>query len=216
MANGIPGFEQALERERSERNLAYLNPVEIVCGHRVRQVTPLLLCKLLEARSPFMCGGSYGYPHVVQFLCILGESQLTTETAFLEEQRRLFAALVSIPLHECEKQISEFLGVTFRDQPSGKKDGAPIASSVAWLEYRMTGEPWKWTREQTLNTPLRIIYQQIRCWQKEQGESVVNNLSHKAKAEWLKQLQAAIDSGEITPENVAAFQEQQFKLHSRN
>jgi len=209
VANGIPGFERALSQERSERNLAYLSRTEKVLGEPVLQITPLLLCSLVEIRSPFLVGGGLNYPQVAQFLCALSPLNDASSPSNI---RRLYESIARFPLQQCESEIEAFLAVTFRDQPRGSgPDGAPVASSAAALEYRMK-VTFGWDRELTLNTSLRIIYQQLRLWQQEQGQIVINTLSQRTKADWQKTLQAALDSGQITVEQIAEFQSQQSAL----
>ena len=209
MANGIPGFDLALSQERSERNLAYLSRTETVLGEQVLQITPLLLCSLVEKRSPFLVGGVVNYPQVAQFLCALSPLDDASSPTNI---RRLYESIAHFPLTKCEAEVEEFLAVTFRDQPKGSgPDCAPVASSAAALEYRMK-VTFGWDRELTLNTPLRIIYQQLRLWQQEQGQIVINALSQRTKADWQKTLQAALDSGQITAEQISEFQTQQAAL----
>lgn len=100
--------------------------------------------------------------------------------------------LATMPLAMACDQIEEYLAITFRDSTGGSGGGAPIAISTAWMEYRMK-VTFDWDSERTLNTSMRRIFGLVRCWQKEQGEIVVNKLSHGVQDERLKQRQRELD-----------------------
>jgi len=207
--NGIPGYEEALSQERRERNLAYLNLPFEICGIIVRQITPFDYCALVESRSPFVVGGKLTRVKSAHFIFLLSD-----EFKGKGKEDSIKIILERLCVFSDDKvfsEISDLVEITFRDAGTGQAKSAPVASSAAWLEYRMGGEPWRWDRERTLKTPLRIIYQQIRCDDKVKGEIVKNELSHKAQGDWLKALNEGIQDGSITPEMLAKFQEAQAK-----
>lgn len=142
------------------------------------------LIKLTYAENPYLVGGGeISYPVCAQFIFFLSVDPISIDDAL--------SAVAAFTLQECDEQITEYLDVTFRDQSSsgGIAPSAPIACLAAWLEYRMGAEPWKWDRERTLSTPLRIIFQQIRCWLSEKGETVVNKLSGAKTGDFLDAVQ---------------------------
>lgn len=202
MENAVPGLDAACAQERRERNQAYLDIPSTVCGVSVRQMTPMDLIKLTYAGSPYLVGsGNISYPVAAQFIFHLSVSALTIEESL--------SAVSNLTLQECDEQISEYVDLTFRDQSSsgGIAPSAPIACLAAWLEYRMGAEPWKWDREKTLSTPIRIIFQQIRCWLSEKGENVANKLSGACTGAFLDNLNSQLQSGEVTKDDVSKINE---------
>lgn len=184
MANAINGFDEACAQERHERNSAYLDLPAGVCGVVIRQMTPMDLARLTVAKNPYLTGsGAISHPVAAQFVFHLAASPITIESAL--------ACVAAFEIDELDNQIAQYLDVTFRDQASsgGMAPGAPVASLVAWLEYRMAGTPWGWNRDRTMGTPLRVIWQQIRCWLSEKGEPVINQLSGKKTGKFLRDLE---------------------------
>lgn len=183
--NAVPGFDEACAQERRERNQAYLDLPSEVCGVFIRQMTPMDLIKLTFAGNPYLVGGGeISYPVCAQLIFHLAVVAITIDEAL--------SAVAQSTLQECDEQITEYLDVTFRDQSSsgGVAPSAPVACLAAWLEYRMAAKPWKWSRKRTLSTPLRVIFQQIRCWLSEKGEQVTNKLSGKQTGDFLDAVQA--------------------------
>lgn len=201
MRNDIPGFEAAVRRERRARNQIYLGTAFHLCGFRVRNITPRIYGILSEAQTPFIFGGSIEDERpFIQFILICqtpGEKTLDEITE----------AAMDANLEDWRKQIGEFLDLTFLDAPQGGGDEAPIASSQAWMEYRMAGEPFRWDYEtKTADTPLRRIYQLIRCQDKEAGRVVTNSLSSKCEGDWLDDVQKQLDAGILTPAMIQEMQ----------
>lgn len=208
--SGIPGLDEALAQESRERNLAYLSEGFSICGVSVPQITPITLCKLIESRSPFIYGTEPTREHCGQFVYLV--RNLAPQSDFEKKQAiaKIHADFGKHSLAEIVTEIFEFVDITLRDQGGSSKGSTPIASNLAWWEYRFSGKPWQWKRNETLNTPLRILFQQLRCQEKEHGEAVVNNLSHKVKGDFLKEMQRHIDEGGITHEQIADLQNLKF------
>ncbi len=72
--------------------------------------------------------------------------------------------------------IDQFLDDTFLDAPDGKPS-RPYVCSIAWMEYSMASKPFGWSREYTLDQPLRVIYQLLRCRAIDSGMKVINRIS---------------------------------------
>lgn len=222
----VEGYGAAVSKERHDRNLAYLEVPYKLLGFSIRDITPLLLCKLLEANSPFVAGygAEFTKAHVAQFIfilsppyqrwglkawlhyiwCFIRSKSITGQELNAEAIKKIHLGLGLFTVAQCKEEIETFLDKTFLDQPTGGASKS-IASFLAWLEYYFVGEPWRWDRSRTLNTPNRILYQQQRCHDKANGEAVANRLSDKVKADWLKEIQKGLDEGKIKVEDLAAF-----------
>lgn len=87
-----------------------------------------------------------------------------------------------------EDEIDEFLNREFLDAPHAGKASVPYVSSVAWMVYRMSIDPFRWDKERTLKTPIREIYQYIRCDSLSKGQILRNTISDEVKEQWLATL----------------------------
>lgn len=148
--------------------------------------------RLGYARNPFAVGGIPSYPACAQFAFLLRAEVETSERKAIKRMTEITRGLAMLPLSMACDQIEDYLAITFRDSTGGSGGGAPIAISTAWMEYRMK-LTFGWESERTLNTSMRRIFGLVRCWQKEQGEIVVNKLSHGVQDERLKQRQRDLD-----------------------
>lgn len=211
--NAIPGFDEALAQERRERNVPYLSDFyeNDLCGTRVRNLTPILYVRLVESRTPFIAGGDAGLEHVAQFVYIASGLEISDSTERQKSIREIATRAGEIGLEDCFAQIDEYVDVTFRDSPEEGGGSSPIASSCAWMEYRFACDPWRWDRDRTLNMPIRILYQQIRCQEKEHGEAVANKLSRAAYKGFIEALQAGINDGSITQSDLDKIREANIK-----
>jgi hypothetical protein len=193
------GYEDAVALEQHARCIAYLNLPETVCGFKVKNITPLLHASLISHKTPFLLGGSFSHSHVAQFICLLSVNIVSDESIDLT-----LAEVSKIPLEQCSSEIDNFINLTFMDAPKGGKASKSIASATAWMVYRFRGEPFRMERQEILNTPYRILYQEMRCWEKEEGANIRNE-SDKLMGNWLQRLQDALDSGKITQEQLDEF-----------
>ncbi len=199
MPSCVQGYDEELERERIARNIVYLDGPVIVCGEPLRNLTPHLLVTLTVARSPFLVGGHPALAHVAQFLWACHANYAARSWW---KRRRLIKLISRFDLSDAVNDIHEFLDLTFMDTPSSiGKSEKPIASDVAWLIYRFRNPPWNQAEAVTMHTPFRKLYQELRCWQKENGAQV-NNRSDIKKSTWLQQLNEAVGRGEISQADV--------------
>lgn len=188
MACVIAGYESEVEQEQLKRNLVYLDQFEIVCGEPIRNITPRLQAILNSIRSPLLCGGAITRPVIAQFIWALHSDY--SQRAWWK-RRQLRKRLERIPLEDCMRDIGAFIELTFMDAPTGGREEKPIASSIAWMVYRFRHKPWCMSEHETSNTPLRKLYQELRCWERE-NQSVPANRSDILKTDWLNRLNAWI------------------------
>lgn len=189
MPCAVAGYEDEVAQEQLARNLVYLDCPETVLGELVRNITPHLLAVLTAIQSPFITGGPIRYPHIAQFIWALHRDYSPNSWW---KRYLLTNRLNAFSLEESVRGINAFLDLTFMDAPQSGKDEKPIAANVAWLIYRFRQEPWRMTEEQTKHTPLRKLYQELRCFERENGE-IPQNKSDKKIAEWLQRIQKWID-----------------------
>lgn len=190
----IPGLEEEYDRESRLREEVYLDAPAWVCGIPLRQITPRLFARLLAIRTPFIGSGEVTHSAIGHFLwaChrdfslptrgFMGRFRHRRRNRFLRSLRRMdFAAL--------EAGIDTFLDATFLDSPQGLRDNAtPYVCGIAWMEYRMALDPFRWDSERTLETPLRRIYQLIRCRDATNGVPLFNRHSDPVKQRFIDKI----------------------------
>lgn len=187
-----PGVAEAEEQERQYREESYLGLPSVCAGVRIRQITPRLLNLLSVIGSPFVNGGHLSIAHALQFLWTLSsdlkeESRASRRYRAKWEESYFRFVVRRFDWEYVFESIAEFLDQTFLDAPTGT-DSTPYASSSAWIEYRMADDPFRWDYEtKTADTPLRRIYQLLRCHQITSGDlTVTNKLSGRKYAEWME------------------------------
>ena len=70
----------------------------------------------------------------------------------------------------------------------------PYVCSIAWIEYRMACEPFRWPSERTMHTSLRRLNQLMRCYALENGGILYNRKSDAVKDSWLREHQQKGDN----------------------
>lgn len=174
-------YVKAISRERKLREEAYLSAPHFICGIPLKQITPRLLAVLFRIETPFLTGAEVRDGDVLRFLwaCHV-DNPLREERSrlFQPSKRQRFLASINagFDFDLAVAEIDCFMEDTFMDSPDGKSS-RPYACSIAWLEYSMCSKPFCWTREYTLDSPMRIIYQLLRCRALDNGAILKNRLS---------------------------------------
>lgn len=189
----IPGYFQAVDLEQQLRAEAYLGNPSVCAGVRVHQMTPRSYNLLMVLDSPWVNGGEIGAAAAIQFLFTLSIDFKDFGLPWFVSHYAKFIRKKGYDWEYVCDCIGEFVETTFLDAPTGKET-TPYACSTAWLElhmYKLMG----WHSDRTLDTPLRRIYQLLRCEAMEAGDkTLVNKLSDAKKDEWLR----AVNNWEIT------------------
>lgn len=186
----IPGYDDALSKERNFREEIFLDLPAKICGIYIHEVTPFLFARLCAINTPFLGQGTIFEDEIVRFLWALSVD-FTTDT----EKRKAFQLETTKSLagkwKDAELEIDVFLEATFMDSPMGSGgDCVPYVSGIAWMIFRMGCDPFNWKKEETLHAPMRLIYQLMKCQDLERGRVLYNPISDKVKAYWLDALNA--------------------------
>lgn len=181
-----------LEREQLARNTIYLGQPYTVCGEPLHNITPYLLSVLTVARNPFAIGGSIRLAHVAQFLWAL---HVDYSPSAWWKKRQLMKRASRLEIHSSVAEIQSFLEITFMDQPHGISKEKPIASDTAWLVFRFRHEPWGMKKEETIHTPFRELYQELRCWRRENTEDYIENPSDTHIKTYGEKINEALEKG---------------------
>lgn len=199
-------YKAALREEKAIREEIFLDLPAKICGIRIQQITPFLFARLCAMDTPFLSGRDADEGEIIRFLWALSpdfSSDLHPKTPWYRRllgkkrisRRDAFIRDAWIHLRGCwdeaEFQIDAFIRDTFIDAPRGNGGSSvPYVTGVAWMLYRMGREPFRWDKERTLKTPMREIYQYMRCQKIDNGGILYNEISDKIKARWLDELNA--------------------------
>lgn len=198
-------FLAALDCERRLREEAYLDLPHNICGIPCRQITPRLLAVLFRIRTPYLTGEEVTPEATLQFLWAVDRNnpmRAEKRKPFQRSKRHQFLDFIArgFDFDLAELEIDQFLNETFLDAPDGKPS-RPYVCSIAWLEYSMSAKPFLWDRERTLETPIRVIYQLLRCRAIDNGISLTNRISDRLVQEALEE----INSPEAMEKRAAEF-----------
>jgi hypothetical protein len=210
----IPGYREAIERERDLRAVAYLDLPEIVCGERVRNITPRLLTVLTVFKSPFIIGGPVDPTHIAQFIWAC---HVEYDPKNRRRRNQVCNRVADIPFLRAREEVDEFTAATFMDSPDGPET-IPIASSAAWLIYRFRRDPFRQPEHITMDIPLRKLYQELRCDDKYNG-AIVTNKSHKIRGDYLDAMntpELIAERQKIAAERKKAEEAERKRLEAEN
>lgn len=195
-------YRHAVREEARLREEAYLETPYFVCGVEISQITPRILTRLFAMETPFLGGSgvSASEAEIGRFLWAC-----SPEFTLDKGARHVFLqSIISIDWTQAYVEINEFVRVTFMDAPRGHKASIAYVSGVAWLEYMFLQKPfcWDWNTK-TADTPVRRLYQLLRCDALTNGATVlVNPLSDAIKQEWVNEESA--EAKPWTPQMIAA------------
>lgn len=188
----IPGYEDALREERRLREEIFLDVPAVIGGVVVNHITPSLLARLAQMRTPFICGGEYNEAETLRFMFAVWSEFVPQSHPEFNDKILMLTALLRQRFPDnflaLEDEIDQFISVTFMDGPRGGPESVPYVTGIAWHVYQMAKEPYGWDEQRTLDTPLRKIYQYLRCLKLERGDIMFNELSDTVKANWLQEL----------------------------
>lgn len=180
----IPGYDEALASERKDRAFVFIGLKEKICGLDCEYLTPRRLEWLRAFDNPFAVGGdSVPNTAILQFLWVVNPNFTTDK----EKRNQFIEGCAGLKIADAPKEIDEYLDRAFLDAPTGKP-AVPYVSVAASLVYSMSRDPFHWTMERTLDTPIQIIYQLLKADDYHNGRTVHNARSSKIEADWQRGL----------------------------
>jgi hypothetical protein len=194
----FPAYSRILEEEKRDRASIFCGKNELVAGVSVLPMTPLILETLVAFENPLLVGGEITRGSVLHFLWIVSDGFSTAEAAreaFLKEWA------IRIDKDSAAFEINFYIERTFMDSASGKLS-KPYFSMAAFLIHQMAKNPFRWSMEKTMQTPLRIIFQLLKASAQEDGEIVFNKRSDKALGDAAAELNRAREAKEISEEDL--------------
>jgi len=185
----IPGYREAVNREASNRELAFLPFPLPICGIQIRHLNARHHTLLVGCGNRFVVGGLARREDVAMFLWFLSPEYAPGTAA---RDAWLKRALHKLDFNQATDEIREYLEAVLQDWPAsgggggGKSYFAPIASLVDLLASQ-----YGWSDEAILEMPLRRVFQYCRAIEARLNPKAVQfNRSDKLVGEWLKRRMA--------------------------
>lgn len=180
--NEIPGYREAITKERINRNAAFLNiPRQIAKGIVIRNMTARDFLILDELGLITEIQLNPDRPTIAKFCWMLAVKK-RFKILFVWHCARL-------NLLEAQEKIKDYLQATFMDTPGYSGDPnsqLPIASWIAHTAQFCASE-FGWDDERTMDKPLRVLNQLINVTKARHDPGyLVNGLRGKVLADRLK------------------------------
>ncbi len=184
---GLAAYRAAAAQRLAE---AACDVPDVVCGQRVRPLTPASFSMLAATRSPFVSGGRPRESDVRDYLwfhsplwCPFGARFFRLRKwhalrrfnhrmgrTWLRHLRRPFDRTIVLAL--AVDEIETLVDQAFACAPGGGGKGrAPLATLEAHLIHAFASA-YGWLPERTRHTPLRLLLQLDRCLRLARGETV--------------------------------------------
>lgn len=212
----IPGYAEAVLKERTVRDAAFLGVTESIGPFEVTPITLRQWIILRLSNNPLLFGGTPSPVDLVNFLWILAPDYAPTarrRKSFERRCRRLFyppryLAILNTKKararHELKKQkrmieaakivdaARAFVAETMQDRPPVPKTlgfEADYFSDGAYF-CAVFGREFGWSQEEVLHTPLKRLFQYLNEMKHYHRAPVpLCNPSDRVKAQWLASIQ---------------------------
>ena len=182
----IPGYAEAVEKEQTTRDLAFLATPLPLCGIKVRQFTPRHWIMLLRSGNAFICGGRITANDILMFVwyvseeyCLDLEKRDAFLTAFMEK------AAETKPVDE----INSYLDDAFYDMDrSGGELGLKkiYTATIAGIVDVLARE-YGWDDEAILEKPMARLFQYLRrIHHRNNPNKMLFNRSEKLISDWTR------------------------------
>lgn len=152
--NSVPGYAEAVEAERTNRDLAFIGLPVPLCGVVVRQLTLRHLLLLEHCGNAFICGGIPEPSDVALFLWFLSPDYC------LDPKKRdeFVRGVARLKMVESVLAIRAFLDGAFMDAPQNLDGGKAYFSTAAGL-VSMLAREFGWDDEAILEKPVARLFQ---------------------------------------------------------
>lgn len=211
----IPGFAEAVLKERTVRDAAFIGLTESVGPF---ELTPLTLRQWIILRlvnNPLLKDGTPTPQDVVNFLWLLSPKYhpVIGRKQFHKRCRKLFFPPRYLPLlntkkaqarHEVRKEkrmlvaaqiidaIRAFVQETMQDRPPAPPNTANFEAdyySDGAYFCAVFGREFGWSQDEVLNTPLKRLFQYLNALKQSYGSKVpLCNPSDRIKARFLREI----------------------------
>lgn len=166
----LPGYKEAVERERESRDFVLMGLPYGICGVDIRVLTLGDLLALMAMRHSYIAGGFIRRTDVATFLWFLSPRYVQPDSARgwfynhkVKRARARFIRMVrKLDFSKARHEIHEYLDLCFLDAPGS--DGVGRAPTTSWLATatHVIASRYGWTRSEIRSIPLPEFYQLLR------------------------------------------------------
>ena len=182
----IPGLAEAEAKQDQIRDSAFLALPVTLCGLPCTELTVRRFAILIQARSPFVCGGFPLPEDTAVFLWAVDPAFSYTDT--LAKAARI-EACKALDYHGAVADIRAFVEEAFMDSPPS--DGAAGESLNSWLAnlVDILAREYGWTQREIFELPMACVFQYMRIINRRiaPNSPQFNRLTDAAKSRWLNQ-----------------------------
>lgn len=185
----IPGYREAVERERFNRDAAFAEVPQFICGISVQPLCFLSLTRLALVGSPFVKGGDVTPTNLASTLWLLS-SIYSPEARFA--RWRFLRMVRKKPYLQLIREVEKFFADSFEDAPGGGgEEQISYYSTAADICDALCSE-YGWTIEQVMRVPLVQLWQLLKAMRRRCSGStgIMWNPSDKVRGRWLEQVNA--------------------------
>lgn len=184
----IPGYAEALEKEREFRDLAFCDWQIPLCGLSVNQFSYLHLLILGNCENAFTEGATPMPEDVAFFLWVVSPEYVPNNPAKRDEFIEAIAEKVKF-IEGC-KAIYEYLDAAFQDAPGG---GANVPTKVYTSFVApicdLFAHEYGWDDQVTMRKPVARLYQLVRRIQRRNNpQAIMFNRSDAVLGKYLAEL----------------------------
>jgi hypothetical protein len=190
----IPGWKEAVEQERFQRDAVFLGLIESIGPFEVLPLSLRHLLTLRLIRSPFLITGAPDdAKDIFRFLWVVWPDQSAKGRKKLMHACRQFTipwwgpraqARVMGRVQLITGQVRKYLADSLADwPPSGKGGDSYYSSAVAFCS--VIAREYRWTEAVTLDMPLKKLFQYLAEIREFYGKPLLNPSSGKLVADWL-------------------------------
>ncbi len=216
-----PSYLSALRFDSGQRDLAFIDGPEVVCGLSMRQITSLDLLVHFQLACPFLSDGFLSgkrkatdslpdsidedWPEknilipasaIATFLWVQSES-FVPQDGFIARMiwKSFMRKCRKLRYSEAVESIRAFMDDALCDRPGGSKsDGSPVSSWIAGAVH-MVASKYHWTEEEILVLPVRRLFQYERCILASMGErAALFNRADALRADWLRDVNKRMEN----------------------
>jgi hypothetical protein len=188
----FPSYREAVDREQSERDLAFCGLPIPVCGIPCRLITPRIYSLLSNCECAFVSGARIRPEDVAMFLWFC-----SPHYSLDARERSLFVQhhVAKVNFEDGVRQILMFLEMNFADAPrGGGQNGKSYTSHIAAI-VDLLAQEYGWRDDWILDMPLMRIYQYVRRIQmRNTPGAIMFNRSDKALSDEMARRNAAANN----------------------
>ena len=186
----IPGLAEAVAKEQSLRDGAFVDVPALAGGIILEPLTIRRLLILETCGDPFTCGGKVSAGDVARFLWVCSPGFTTTDR---KKRDAFIKACAKMDAVETVKEIRAHVERAFFDAPQGgSADAGQSTTSFAASLVDVFASEYGWAEEAILDLPLPRAFQYLRKIQKRHDPKGLqsNPLSDRVKGDFLRGLNA--------------------------